>query len=121
MLRLLSCISYRQVYWSRKRERECGLAIFYVEALKRREERERDYGEVHNRNFVTSSTKYNKDKVPVAVATLLVVNHVNIVVLWPFVLCCVYAYGEVTDLDKYLNILKVWITVGILCMNMKLL
>ena len=55
------------------------------------------------------------------VATSLVVNHVNIGVLCPFVLCCVYAYGGVTDLDKYLKILKVWITVGILCMNVNLL
>ena len=56
-----------------------------AEALKRREERERDCGEVCSRNFVTSFTEYNKDKVPVDVATSLVVNHVNIGVLCPFI------------------------------------
>ena len=45
-------------------------------------------------------TEYNKDKVPVDVATSLVVNHVNIGVLCPFVLCCVYAYGKVIDLKN---------------------
>ena len=34
---------------------------------------------------------------------------------------CVYVYGEVTDLDKYINILRVWIIVSILCTNVKLL
>ena len=55
------------------------------------EKRERDYKEVHSRNFVISFTKYNKDKVPMDVATSLVVNHVNIGVLCLFVLClCLY-------------------------------
>ena len=41
MLSLLSCISYRQVYWSRKRE--SAMVVFCAEALKRREEkRERE-------------------------------------------------------------------------------
>ena len=39
---------------------------------------------MHSSNFVTSFTEYNKDKVPVDVATSLVVNHVNIVVLCLF-------------------------------------
>ena len=64
------------------------------------EKRERDYKEVHSRNFVTSFIEYNKDKVLVDVATSLVVNHVNIGVLCPFVLCCVYVYGKVTNLDN---------------------
>ena len=55
---------------------------------------------MRSRNFVTSFAKYNKDKVPMDMATLLVVNHINLGVLCPFVLCCVYAYGEVTDLDN---------------------
>ena len=45
---------------------ESALAILCAVALKRRE---RDYEEVHSRNFVTSFTIYNKDKVPVDVAT----------------------------------------------------
>ena len=86
MLGLSSYISYRKVCLSR--ERESALAILCVEALKRREEKkERDYEEVCSRNFVTSFTKYNKDKVPVDVATSLVVNHVNLGVLCLFLLC----------------------------------
>ena len=50
------------------------------------EKRERDCQEVYSRNFVTSFTDYNKDKVPMDVATSLVVNHVNIGVLCLFVL-----------------------------------
>ena len=65
-----------------------------------KEKKERDYKEVHSRNFVTSFTKYNKDKVPMDIATSLVVKHVNIGVLCPFVLCCAYAYGEVADLNN---------------------
>ena len=64
------------------------------------EKKERDCEEVCSRNFVTSFNEYNKDKVPVDVATSLVVNHVNIGVLCPFVLCCVYAYGKVIDLKN---------------------
>ena len=85
MLSLLSSISYRQVYWSRKRE--SALAILHAEAPKRREEkRERDYKEVRSMNFVTSFTEYNKDKVLVDVATSLVVNHINLGVVF-IVLC----------------------------------
>ena len=40
-----------------------------------------------SRNFVISFIEYNKDKVPMDVATSLVVNHVNIGVLYLFVLC----------------------------------
>ena len=64
------------------------------------EKKERNYEEVHSRNLVTSFTEYNKDKVPMDVATSLVVNHVNLGVLYLFVLCCAYVYGEVTDLDN---------------------
>lgn len=39
---------------------------------------------MHSRNFVTTFTEYNKDKVPMDVATSLVVNHVNISVLCLF-------------------------------------
>ena len=55
------------------------------------EKRERDCEEVRSRNFVTSFAEYNKDKIPVDVATSLVVNHVNIDVLFLFMLClCLY-------------------------------
>ena len=76
-----------------KRERESALAILCVEALKRREEKkEGDCEEVHSRNFVTSFTEYNNDKVPVDVATSLVVNHVNLGVLCLYVSwLCLYA------------------------------
>ena len=50
------------------------------------EKRERDCKEMRSRDFVTSFVEYNKDKVHVDIATLLVVNHVNIGVLCPFVL-----------------------------------
>ena len=52
---------------------------------------------VCNRNFVLHFTEYNIDKVPMDVASFLVVNHVNIGVL-----CYVYAYvyGKVTDLEN---------------------
>ena len=43
-------------------------------------------------------TTYNKDEVPVDVATSLVVNHINIGVLCLFGNVCAYVYGEVTDL-----------------------
>ena len=43
-------------------------------------------------------TAYNKDKVPMDVATSLVVNHVNIGVLCLFVYVCAYVYGKVTNL-----------------------
>ena len=85
------------------RERRSALATLCVEALKRRErkrKRERDCEEVHSMNFVPSFTEYNKDKVLVDVATSLVVNHINIGVLCPFMLCCVYVYGEVTNIDN---------------------
>ena len=85
------------MYWSKEREREHS-GYFLRRGSK--EKKERDYEEVCSRNFVTSFTEYNKDKVHVDVATSLVVNHVNIGVLCPFMLCCVYAYGEVTDLDN---------------------
>ena len=80
-----------------KEERTRTLCYFLCRGSE--EERKR-LQEVRNRNFVTSFTEYNKDKVPVDVATSLVVNHVNIGVLCPFMLCCVYVYGKVTYLDN---------------------
>ena len=85
MLSLLSCISYRQVYWSRKRER--GEHSGYFVCRGSEEKRERDCEEVCSGNFVTSFAEYNKDKVPMDVATSLVVNHINMGVSCPFVLC----------------------------------
>ena len=41
-LAFLSCISYRQAYWSRKRENKSALATLCTEALKRREEKRRE-------------------------------------------------------------------------------
>jgi len=49
-----------------------------------KEKRERELQRVRNRNFVTSFVEDNKDKVPMDVATSLVVNHVNIGVLFLF-------------------------------------
>ena len=75
---------------------------------------------MRSRNFVISFTEYNKDKVPVDVATSLVVNHVNIGVLCLFVLClclCLWRSYRSKIIDKNL---KDWIIVGILCMNVKL-
>ena len=100
------------------RERECS-GYFVCRGFK--EKRERDYKEVHSRNFVTSFTEYNKDKVPLDVATSLVVNHVNIGVLCLFVLClclCLRRSYRSKIIHKHL---KDWIIVGILCMNAKLL
>ena len=62
------------------------MAILCIEALKRREGRER-LREVSSRNFVTAFTEYNKDKVPMDIATSLVVNHVNLGALCLFMLC----------------------------------
>ena len=42
---------------------------------------------MRSRNFVTLFTEYNKDEVPVDVATSLVVNHINLGAL-----CLFYAY-----------------------------
>ena len=118
MLSLLSCISYRQAYWSNKRERESTLTILCIEALKRREEREK-LREVRSRNFVTSFTEYNKDKVPVDIATSLVVNHVNLGVLCLFVLCLYLClWQSYRSKIKHKND---QITIGISCMNVKLL
>ena len=85
-LAILSCISYRLEYWSRERERECSGYFVCKGSEEKKEERER-LRRVRSRNFVTSFTEYNKDKVPMDVATSLVVNHVNIGVLCLFVLC----------------------------------
>ena len=86
MLHLLSYISYRKAYWSRKRERErFGYFVRRGAEEKRREERETTK-KVCSRNFVISFAEYNKDKVLVDVATSLVVNHLNIGALCLFVL-----------------------------------
>ena len=83
---LAFCLAYLigKCIGQRREREESALAILCAEALKRRE---RDYREVHSRNFVISFTGYNKDKVHVDVATPLVVNHINIGVLCLFVLC----------------------------------
>ena len=64
----------------REREKR-ALWLLCVEAQRKKK---RDYEEVRNRNFVTSFTEYNINKVLVDVATSLVVNHVNIGVLCLF-------------------------------------
>ena len=79
MLSLLSYISYRQVYRSRERERSR-----YFVRRGSKEKKERELRRVCSRNFVTSFVEDNKDKVPMDVATSLVVNHVNIGVLCLF-------------------------------------
>ena len=56
---------------------------------------------MRSRNFVTSFAEYNKDKVPMDVATSLVVNHVNLGVLHLFVLClCLYLCHNYRSKDK---------------------
>ena len=72
---------------------------FCVQRVRREEKRERDCEEVRSRNFVTSFTKYNKDKVLVDVATSLVVNHINLGALCLFY-ACVYIYDKVADLEN---------------------
>ena len=52
----------------------------------KRRERERYCEEVCSRSFVTFLLNNNKDKVPVDVATSLVVNHVNLGALYLFML-----------------------------------
>ena len=64
---------------------------------KREIERER-LREVRSRNFVTSFAEYNKDKVPMDVATSLVVNHVNLGAL--YLLCYICVYGYVKHISK---------------------
>ena len=66
-----------------REKEESAMAGWCVEDLME----ERDCEVVHSRNFVFSFTEYNKEKVPVDVATSLVVNHVNIGVLCLFELC----------------------------------
>ena len=51
------------------------------------EKEERNYEVVHSRNFVFPFTEYKKDKVLVDIATSLVVNHVNISLLYLFESC----------------------------------
>ena len=83
------CLAFCPTYLIGKgigRGKERALWLFCAQRLRREDKRERDCREVHSRNFVTSFTEYNKDKVPVDVATSLVVNHVNIGVLCLFVL-----------------------------------
>ena len=83
-----------------ERERRSTLATLCAEALKRREEK-------RNRERLQRSaqqelcnlfTEYNKDEVPVDVATSLVVNHVNPGALC--LLCYIYVYGYVKHRSK---------------------
>ena len=55
---------------------------------------------VHSRNFVLPFTEYNIDKVPVDVASFLVVNHVNIGVLCLVMYVYGYVYDKVIDLEN---------------------
>ena len=84
------------------------LATLCTEALKWREEKEeRYYEEVRSKNFVTPLLNI-KDKVPVDVATLLVVNHVNLGVLCFFVLClCLYLCHSYRSKIKYIKRIRV--------------
>ena len=56
-------------------------------AQRLRERRKRDCKEVRSRNFVYPLLNIIEDKVPMDVATSLVVNHVNIGILYLFGLC----------------------------------
>ena len=70
------------------------------------EREERDYEVVHSRNFVFPFTEYNIDKVPMDVASFLVVNHVNTGVLCSFVLCLCLCVWLNERSRKYLKHLK---------------
>ena len=74
-----------------------------------------------SRNFVYPLLNIIEEKVLVDVATSLVVNHVNIGVLYLFELCLCLCVWLSNRSGKYLNILRVWIIVKYLCMNAKLL
>ena len=63
----------------------CAQRLRREEKRKERNRERQRLREVRNRNFVTSFAKYNKDKVPVDVATSLVVNHIK---YW----CIVFGY-----------------------------
>ena len=54
-----------------------------------KEKRERGCGDMCSRKFVTSFTEYNKDKVPMDVATSLAVNHVNLGVVF---ICVMFVF-----------------------------
>ena len=103
------------IIWRGRRER----SGYLVHRGSEREER--DYEVVRSRNFVFPFIEYNIDKVPVDVATLLIVNHVNIGVLCLFGLCLCLCLWLNKRSGKYPNILRVWITIKYLCMNAKLL
>jgi hypothetical protein len=76
---------------------------------------------VRSRNFVYPLLNIIEDKVPVDVATSLVVNHVNTGVLYWSILCLCLCLWLSNKSGKYLHMLRVWITVKYLCMNAKLL
>ena len=76
---------------------------------------------VHSRNFVYPLLNIIEDKVPMDIATSLVVNHVNIGVLYLFELCLCLCVWLSNRSGKYLNTLRVRIIVKYLCMNAKLL
>ena len=102
-----------------RRERRDHYGCFVRRGSEKREERET--AKSVQQELCIPFTTYNKDKVPMDVTTPLVVNHVNIGVLCLFVIClCLYLWQSCRS--KIIHIrLKDWITVGILCMNAKLL
>ena len=86
----------KNVLIKERERRECSSCLVCRGSKKE----ERNYEVVHSRNFVFPFTEYNKDKVPVDVAAFLVVNHLNIGVLYLFELCYAYVHGRVTDLEN---------------------
>ena len=59
------------------RKRRSALAIFCAEALEEEKERKRRLRRSAQKELCIPYSEYNKDEVPVDVATSLVVNHVN--------------------------------------------
>ena len=98
------CLAYLKGKCIDQRDRkESTLAILCVEALK---EEKRDCEEVHSRNFVYPLLNIIEDKVPMGVATSLVVNHVNSGVLYLFELCLCLCVWLSNISRKYLKHLK---------------
>lgn len=83
-----------------ERERRSALATLCAEALKKTEEKRKR--EILQRSahqeLCNLFTEYNKDEVPVDVATSLVVNHVNLGAL--YLLCCICVYDYVKRSSK---------------------
>jgi hypothetical protein len=82
------------------------LATLCAEALKRREEKKRERLRRSARSELCNPfAKYNKDKVPMDVATSLVVNHVNLGVLCLFMLClCLCLWRSCSSRRIHINI-----------------